>query len=212
MKKLIFISTGRCGTKRIYEILDKVVPDDVAVVHQMKLSRLANILGTISIISKGKVESPNFYHSLIKPHTKNKSAFISTDPLSAMILPNETILSKNTCIVHISRQSDSFAHSFFKLSRSRPGSFIAHNFVPFWQPGLYPLENIFNSDIIEKYKYINELKNKYFREKYKINPKYIEISYPDIFNSNFLENIMKSFLGIDILLTDSDLQMRSNES
>jgi flavodoxin len=47
-KILIFVSTGRCGTKRIAEILKEKLPEDkFAVQHQMNISRIANILGNL---------------------------------------------------------------------------------------------------------------------------------------------------------------------
>ena len=56
MRKLIFVSTGRCGTKRIYELLSQYLMKNVSVVHQMNFSRLANVLGTIMVKTNGKFD------------------------------------------------------------------------------------------------------------------------------------------------------------
>ena len=48
MKHLLFVSCGRCGTVRLAQILRKKLPvEKYAVVHQMKYSRLANVIGNI---------------------------------------------------------------------------------------------------------------------------------------------------------------------
>lgn len=212
LKKIIFVSTGRCGTRRIYELLTNILPNDIVVVHQMKYSRLANLLGTISMISDGKLNFSLFYEKLINPYIENKSAFISTDPLSAMIIPHQMVVSKETCIIHLERDSISFAQSMFNLSRSRPASFIAHNFVPFWQPGLYPLENLLNKNIKKKYARINAEKNSYLLKKYSHNQNYKKVAYDTVFKTDFLIHLLRSFLDENLSISNSDLQIRSNES
>ena len=212
MKKIIFVSTGRCGTKRICELLEKALPDSVAVIHQMEFSRLANILGTIRLSSGGAVDFSFGYELLTKRYTKNKSAFISTDPLSALLLPDKTIRSADTCIIHLDRPSDEFARSMFDLSRTRLPSLIAHNFIPFWQPGIYPFENLLNKNILMKYEAVNKKKNSFFNTRYEINPHYRVVPYLEVFQTRFLENIVRDFLGINIDIPSESLRKRSNES
>ncbi len=212
MKRIIFVSSGRCGTRRIYELLNNCLPSNVAVVHQMRFSRLANILGTLMVTTKGKIDFSKLYEPLTKRYYKGKDIFISTDPLSSMILPTEIISSQDTCIVHIVRLDHDFAKSIYTLSRNRIPSFVAHNLIPFWQPGIIPLENIFNKKIQGKYASANRLKNRYFEERYRTNPHYMKINHVDLFQPACLENIIDHFLGLKIFIPDSALARKSNES
>lgn len=212
MKKIIFVSTGRCGTKRIYQILKDSVPENICVVHQMRYSRFANILGSIMVSSNGRINLSFFYNFLIKKYIDANIAFISTDPLSSIILSDDIIISPKTCIIHLERDDDSFAESMTYISKNRFPSFIAHNFVPFWQPGLYPLENLFNKNCLAKYAKINAIKNKYFAERYSVNQFYKRLNYKEIFTTNILENIVNKFLNLEVTIPDSALNTKSNES
>ncbi|MCB2218615.1 MAG: hypothetical protein KQH59_21345 [Desulfobulbaceae bacterium] len=212
MKKLIFVSTGRCGTKRLYEVLNQYLPDGIAVVHQMTFSRLGNILGTLTITTQGKIDFSFLYRFLIRGDSKQKTVFVSTDPLSAALIPMNWVKSKDCCIVHLERDPDEFAKSIFKLSRRRIFSFIAHNFIPCWQPGIYPLENIFNKNIYEKYKRVCTLKNKYFADRYRANPNYRRIDFEEAFTTNFIQDVVHDFLNITIIIPPSSLDIKSNEN
>ena len=211
MKRIIFVSTGRCGTKRIYELLNQYLSTEAVIVHQMIFSRLVNILGTIMVSTNGRFDFSNLYEPITRYYSKNKSTFISTDPLSAMIIPTHIAASQDTCIVHLVRSEQEFAKSMYSLSRKRIPSFIAHNFVPFWQPNIFPCENIFNKNIKIKYASACRVKNRYFEERYSVNPFYIKMEYKDIFKSPRLERIIEDFLGKTISIPESELARRSNE-
>ena len=210
MKKLIFVSTGRCGTKRIAQILRKYLPNEFSVVHQMRFSRLANLIGNllyyISVSDKVKTE---VYNMIISRYSRG-SYFICSDPLSAMIIPKNLVDSDDVCIVHIVRDSGFFAESFFKLSRSRPGSFVAHNFIPLWQIGLLPVENILSQNILEKYKGIAEKKNNFFRKTYSCNPNFLQVDMPDIFKTNTLSKIIYNFFDYKMIIPEEELKIKSN--
>lgn len=212
MKKILFVSTGRCGTKRIYELLRECLPDDIAVVHQMNYSRIANILGTITLATKGKMDCSFFYDFIVKPYCRDKSVFISTDPLSSMIIPEDILMSPDTCIIHLVRPDHDFASSMYSLSRARWPSFLAHNFIPFWTPGILPLENLLNKDVREKYSIACNLKNQYLEDKYKNSIFYRKVDYRDIFAADLLAAIVNDFLKLNIAIPASSLARRSNES
>lgn len=212
MKKLIFVSTGRCGTKRLYEILNEYLPEGIAVVHQMTGSRFCNILGTLTITTRGKIDFSFFYRFLIRRYCKQKTVFVSTDPLSAALIPMKWVKSEDCCIVHLERAPDEFAKSIFKLSRRRIFSFIAHNFIPCWQPGIFPLENLFNKNISEKYKRVCILKNNYFAERYRVNPHYKRIEFEQAFTTNFIQETIYDFTSISVTIPPSSLDIKSNEN
>lgn len=212
VKKLIFVSTGRCGTKRIGEILSEKLPDQFSVKHVMPFSRVANIIGNI-MFALGQSETVKrlLYNFIIKKFAENKE-FICTDPLTAMIIPVEYINSKDVSITHIVRSPESFATSMLHFSRMRKKSFFAHNFIPFWQPGLLPFENFLNRNVKKKYQKISKQKNAYFEKQYSSNPNYVKITMEELFNSHFLHKIVKDFFKKEINITRDDLKKKSNES
>lgn len=212
MKKLIFVSTGRCGTARIAQLLREKLSDDYSVVHQMRYSRLANIIGNVMLYVGESNSIKRLLYEFIVSGYEGRNHFISTDPLTAMIIPDEYISSPEVCIVHIIRDDTSFARSFFSFSRSRLKSFIAHNFIPFWQPGVWPLENILNRNIGKKYQAVSKLKNDFFSKKYSVNPNYYQVRMGDIFTAPVLQDIVNGFFGEDISMSTGELSIKANES
>lgn len=210
MKKLIFASTGRCGTKRIAQILGKYLPDEFAVVHQMPFSRLANVIGNMLFyLGPSDKIKRLLYDFIISSYCREKH-FICSDPLTAMLIPKDYINSVDVCLVHIERNPKDFANSFFKLSRKRMSSFIAHNFIPFWQIGIWPLENILNPRIKGKYLKIAKLKNNYFTETFSSNPNYKKIEMDQVFSSNFLNKIIREHFHYKADIPDHELQIKAN--
>ena len=210
MKKLIFVSTGRCGTKRIAQILRKCLPEEFAVVHQMPFSRLGNVVGNLFFYfgSSEKIKC-RLYHFIVSKYCSHKY-FICSDPLTSMVIPKDDIDSADVCIVHIERNPEAFADSFFRLSRRRINSFIAHNFIPFWQIGIWPLENCLNRKIKQKYMMLAVRKNKKFAEAYSGNPNYVRIDMAQIFNSDFLSNIILSFFNYKVTIPAAELKITAN--
>ena len=210
MKKMIFVSTGRCGTTRITQILKKYLPDEFSIQHQMPFSRLANIIGNVLFyIGKSEKIKHKLYTFITSKYSREKH-FICTDPLTSMIIPREYINSKDVCIIHIIRKPKEFAESFFNFSRAKFKSFIAHNFIPFWQIGVWPLENLLDNNIREKYGKVAELKNRYFSENYSSNPNYVPVDMDEIFNSDFLKDSIYNFFNYDVPITEEDLRKKAN--
>ena len=210
---MLFVSTGRCGTTRISEILREKLPEDTfCTVHQMRFSRLANILGNIMFTFK---DAPGLrsrlYKWIISKYDKG-CCFISTDPLTSMILPDDLVESNNVCIVHIVREADSFARSMFSFSRSRVMSFIAHNFVPFWQPGRWPIENLLSRNALDKYREISLIKNDFFRERYSRNGHYLIVTVDELFTTDLLQSIVNDWFDTNISISRQELEKRSNVS
>lgn len=210
MKKIIFVSTGRCGTKRIYEILNDK-SENFECVHQMPISRLVNIIANIMyVLTSWNQAKKKIYCSIIKKYSKNKN-FICSDPLTAMIIPEEVIIDKNTMIIHIIRPKRDFARSFLKITRKRLNSFIAHNFIPFWQISILPLENILNKKILFKYMKLSDIKNQFFKEQYSKNPNYKRIMMNDLFETGFMEDTINTFFKESIQISKKELFKKSNK-
>ena len=209
MKKIIFVSTGRCGTKKIHKLFENKSPY-ILTKHQMPFSRLANVVGNIMYTFRESEKIKDKLYSFIIGRYSSNKHFICTDPLTAMILPKRIILDENTMIVHIVRDKNGFAQSFYKITRNRLKSFMAHAFIPFWQVGILPLENILNKKIIDKYMELSDIKNIYFYNKYSMNANYRKVLMEDIFMTDVLSEIVESFLGEKIYFTTKELTEKIN--
>ncbi len=212
-KIMIFVSTGRCGTVRLSQILKNRLPENFTVLHQTKISRLANIIGNILYYTRSDFNfiKKIIFRNLLK---HNKSDFlINTDPLIAMMIPDDMIKSENVCIIHIYRKSADFAKSFYKFSRLKKKSFIAHNFIPFWQINIFPLQNwISGEKIIKRYEKTADIKNAWFIKKYKSNKHFDTVDMKTMFDSDFIEKKINSFFNTNFKINIEDLKIKANES
>jgi len=210
MKKLLFASTGRCGTKRIAQILNKYLPEEFTAIHQMPFSRPANLVGNMLFYLGSSEKIKHRLYNFITSKYRREKHFICSDPLTAMIIPKAYVDSGDVCIVHIVRDTEAFADSFFNLTRQRFSSFIAHNLIPFWQIGMWPLENCLNSEIKKKYGKIAGLKNNYFTEAYSSNPNFKKVEMGTIFSSNFLNNLIHDFFHYAADIPAQELKIKTN--
>lgn len=212
-KRLFFVSTGRCGTKRLAEILDKKLPKEkFSVKHQMDISRFANVTGNLMYyFGDWEWLKQKIYNHIIKKYANNKN-FICSDPLISMILPRKIINDSDTYIVHIIREKESFASSFFRFTRKRFLSFVAHNFIPFWQIGILPLENIFNNRIEDKYKNIWDKKNLWLKNNYHKSVNYFKCKMSKIFYPDTLNSLINNIFDEDIEIKNEELDIKANES
>ncbi len=208
---MIFVSTGRCGTTRLAQILGEHLPDDFAVVHQMRFSRIANIVGNIMYYcGESEVIKEKLYRLTTKKYTQNKKHFISTDPLTAMTVPKKIYENNKVCIVHIVRGQEQFAKSFFELSRKNVKSFIAHNFIPLWQIGIWPLHNLISPKIQMKYRIAANLKNEFFEEIYQVNPNFIKVRMDLVFEPSFLMDLVNDFFSLNIDIDPKAFEIKAN--
>ena len=212
-KALIFVSPGRCGTTRLAEILRDTLPqEEFAVTHQMLFSRLANIVGNLMFHFGQSEKIKEKLYSFIVSQYVNDKHFITTDPLTAMIIPKKWVESQNVCIIQITRNPDEFAESFYRFSRKKVKSFLAHNFIPFWQPSVLPLENIFHFSIQKKYKFVNQKKKGYFDSFYSVNQNYLTIDITELFHSEFLKNLIQNFFNFSVDIDSKLMICKSNTS
>lgn len=210
---LIFVSTGRCGTTKVAHLLKQKLPEDsFDIYHQIGSSRIANIIGNV-MFKFGAIEKvKEILFNWALNQMINSNNLIFTDPLHSMVIPKSIYTSPNVCIVQIERSPSGFAESFFRFSRKKKNSFIAHNFIPFWQPRLLPFENLFSRRIITKYSLISKEKNAFFSKIYMKNPNYKYVDFKDLFEKDVLKQIVDNFFNTDISIESEELQVKINES
>jgi len=213
MKHLLFVSCGRCGTVRLAQILRIKLPvEKYAVVHQMKYSRLANVIGNILYYIRGfDWLKEKLYPGIVSSYRQERH-FINTDPLTAMIIPGSVLFRPDTYILHVQRDHDEFARSMVALSRKRLKSRIAHNLVPFWQPGMLPLENQLGGNVHLKYRQVSIRKNQFFVDRYGRLDNYFHVDMKELFSPNFLAALINKTLGESIVISKEELLKKANES
>ena len=129
-----------------------------------------------------------------------------------MIIPDKVISSPDTVIIHVKRDANGFARSMYNFTRKKKKSFIAHNFIPFWQPHLWPLENVACKSVFDKYKFIHFKKNEFFEKKYQKNCNYQCLTMEKLFSPHTLAQLINNFLDLDIVIPESDLWKKTNQS
>ena len=213
MKALIFVSPGRCGTRRLAELLKEKLPNEFTVKHQMRFSRAANVIGNVMYhFGQSEKIKEKLYYLIVSNYVNNRY-FISCDPLTAMIIPQKWIESDNVSIVQITRDPGSFADSFLQFSREKMKSMVAHNLIPCWQIGVYPFENFFSRNKIKKkYKYICKLKENFFEMHYSSNPNYFKVDMNRLYKDDFLEQLLDYSFQYHISITKHDLSIRKNQT
>jgi hypothetical protein len=214
-KVILFVSTGRCGTTRLKEILSSELSDKGFVVnHQMKGSRIANIIGNILYYTGGGTRIKEFLFKKLINKNSGPSGFISTDPLTSMIIPESILSSPETHIIHIYREPISFGESFYRFTRKRLFSFVAHNFIPLWQINIWPLENTLRKkgEMVIKYAQIAKIKRLWFEQQYSASSNFRTCSMKKLFSNNFLETYFRDELNLDIVIDKQELITKANES
>ena len=174
---------------------------------------MANVRGNMMWKSGGSNETVKAA-ILKKLHERHggKANFISTDPLISMVIPKAIVEDHDVKLLHVVRDAEGFARSFFRLSRSRWKSFIAHNFVPFWQPTVWPMENLFKAHIHRKYEAVWKLKNDWFEQAYSMNPNYQRVEMKALFEGDLLARIVGEHFDVPLEIPQDLLRVRSNES
>jgi len=213
LSRLYFVSTGRCGTTRLADILRKHLPEDFTVLHQERGSRFINLLGNLQYTLPALTV---FFSALTHWHPafseKTPKPMICTDPLVSMAIPEQIHRDPGTAIIHLHRDEDAFARSMYNFTRTKTASFIAHNFIPLWQPHLYPCENLLSREIMKKYRMIHRVKSRYFRERYHQNIYYEEIPMQQLFSGTTLSDLISRLWHIKIDIPDRELSIRKNQS
>lgn len=210
---MVFVSTGRCGTRRLFEILrDYLPPSRFEVRHQLPGSRAANVVGNLLFhFFDSPLVREMMYRWVVGEGRRNRSLIIS-DPLTAMMLPDSWIRSDDVAVIHVTRDDEGFAQSMFGLSRTRRNSFFAHNLIPFWQPFLFPFQNALDPGVQRIYQRINRKKNRFFHLRCRKNPHYRKIDMKSLFSGGILERTILDFFGVSIAFPETVLSTRSNAS
>lgn len=135
-KMLLVLSTGRTGTRFIYEYFHRQHHDRVRAFHASRYSTLFNILSNLSL--EGLLPAaviPYLWRSLKGRELQSASNWLldSNNHLYAMPTVAPELFS-DLHIVHVVRDPRDYVRSHINWSHSRRKSLVANYLLPFWQP------------------------------------------------------------------------------
>jgi len=204
-KVIFFLTTGRTGTKKIAGYLQELCPPEVAVDHQTPGARFINVLANMHYhgFPAGKIITKKIQAILAKH--KDKEYYINCDPLLSFGLCCVDFTELEVAFVHIQRKTDDFAKSMINWQFSKAKSYIAHNFVPFWQPGIWPFEHIvhfYNKEWMKlKYRQVWQIKNRIFEKEFRDKYPYLKVEFGELFDpkkGSYTFQRLVDFMGIEV--------------
>jgi hypothetical protein len=217
MKYLFMLSTGRTGTKKLGEVFSRLPGKRVIAEHQVAVSRKIDILANlywwgapVSAMLHGTI------HNFIKKERKC-DLYVNTDPLISGGLNERIAAQYDLYLIHLVRHPLRFAQSFINLQFSRFKSFMAHNFIPFWQPTVRPFEHVvhhYRRDyMIDKYIGVWMLKNKFYHKTYSKNERYIPVCFERLFDPLQAPMVLNRLLDrMDLLPCEIDFDFFHRKS
>ena len=126
--------------------------------------------------------------------------YINCDPLLSFALSCVDFTGFDVCFIHIERKVDDFARSMINWQFTKMKSYIAHNFIPFWQP-----------DTWEVWRIKNRCFEIEFREKYP----YLKIKFEELFDpkkgGHAFQRLVE-FMGIEIVFCPDVFFQKENAS
>jgi len=137
--RIYFLSTGRVGTKFLYNLFKEQYPE-IKLAHQSKWSRLINISGNLPL-KKHHFSLISFLFAFLR---KQKFPSSTIDPLLTIplyIYLSNNLALKNTNIIHLVRDPRDFVTSFINWKNQSSKRFLLHHTVPFWQPNPFFHDN-----------------------------------------------------------------------
>ena len=220
MEKIVFIlSTGRTGTKKLANYFNKFCSINVRADHQTPETRIINILSNMNYYGFSVKKMINRKVHQILRKNNDKKFYINCDPLLSFGLSCVDFKGLDVCFIHIERNPDDFSRSMVNWQFSKTKSLLAHNFVPFWQPNLWPFEHIlhlFNKEYLKKkYREIWQIKNEFFEREFKNKYPYLKVKFEDLYDIEKGKQVFQQaidFMGIKIEFNPDVFFKRENVS
>jgi len=204
-KVAFFLTTGRTGTKKLAAYFGEFSPPQVAVDHQTRDARIINILANMHYHGFPVNKSINSkIHTILMNHQDNEY-YINCDPLLSFALSCVDFTGFDVRFIHIERKVDDFARSMINWQFTKMKSYVAHNFVPFWQPDIWPFEHmvhLYNKvRLRNKYREVWGIKNRCFEIEFREKHPYLKIKFEELFDPKTGGHAFQrlvDFIGIEI--------------
>ena len=187
---VLIISTGRTGTKFFADLIKKNTRGACAH-HASSYTPLINVLSNAYLAGLFPRKALITTWKILKRREVigcSEDIYLdSNNHLYALpgIAPE---LYPNLKIIHLVRDPRTYVASHINWIRHRPKSFIAHHYIPFWQPNGFltrkvPLTRWIRISTFEKFCWIWAYKNSIMRSFDSTSPDYYFARFEDIFSS-----------------------------
>ncbi len=199
-----FLGTNRTGTTALTRFFQKWYPS-VSVCHQLESHKLINILSTMYLQN---VISENFFNNSLKIllekrlKTYDGVPHIETNGWN-YVAANYMIQKYNKSkVVHLVRDPRDFITSYITWINSRWKSYIAYNYLPFWNVNASTIGSMSKAewsslDHFGKMCWMWSFRNQYIEEKYSSLPgKYHFVRFEDIINIDNREEQKKTLQSL----------------
>ena len=150
---------------------------------------------------------------------KDKEYYINCDPLLSFGLSCVDFVGFDVSFVHLERKADDFVKSMINWQFTKMKSCIAHNFMPFWQPDIWPFEHIFHlfnkAYLKNKYRKVWETKNRAFEREFQKRYPYLKIKFEELFDLETGGQTFRrliDFMGVEIQFHPSIFFSKENAS
>ena len=225
-QSILFLSTGRTGTKFLASVLRDTVPDADVFHEAGERSRLINILShaNLSGVTPASLTLKAWQRAISGPLDKSQESsnyYIDANNHIYILAVNHPDLYPGLKIVHIVRDPRTYTRSHLNWSHSRVKSFLANYLTPFWQPsgfltGDMPLGEWLRLSKLERFAWVWSFKNKYINQLEGSPTPYLRIRFEDLFsefNPGSTYQEILDFIGLtDNKTTEGYFQQTINAS
>lgn len=201
-KIVLFISTGRTGTKSLANFFSKYF-NNVESHHEPQYSRLIEILSNmyLSNIYPHKLLRKFIYkYKLPNILSCEKEYYVETNPMNYAIMDIIREIDKEVYIIHLIRDPRSYVTSCINRLHGRALSKISNRVIPFWHPNgvltdQFKLVEWINMNDFERICWYWKYKNELILKMNKDYHNFMSIRFEDLFvtdTMNQLQSILSS--------------------
>lgn len=202
------VSTGRCGTTLLAKLSEKL---DIKIEHQVKGSRLMNILSNMQYLGLLPARIVLRYYQRFC--SVNGVPNSTSDPLRSMAFVlwiRQQNVKPNIKVLHLVRSRESFISSFMRWKQTSLKRYLLHHIIPFWTPVsrvAFLLEGGKWISKKEHFSVVWEKKNNVFASLQEVSGiEYVQLSFEDlvICDKHALE-LLSSVLNVEVSKIESIL-------
>lgn len=192
-QSILFLSTGRTGTKFLASILRDTVPNADVYHEAGERSRLINILSHANLAGatpfsftvkawESAIEKP------LKVSQDSRDFYIDANNHIYYLVVNKPDLYPALKVIHIVRDPRTYIRSHLNWSHSRGKSFLANYLTPFWQPTAYMVGEMKIKDWmrfskLERFAWVWNFKNLFINRLEESAVPYLSVRFEDLFSA-----------------------------
>lgn len=209
-QSILFLSTGRTGTKFLASILRDTIPDADVFHEAGERSRVINILSHMNLagITPQAYTVSAWKGVVLESLNKSRASrnfYIDANNHIYMLVRNHPELYPGLKVVHLVRDPRTYIRSHLNWSNSRFKSFLANYLIPFWQPsavmtGEMSLGEWLRLSKLERFAWIWNFKNQYINQLEGSSTPYLWVRFEDLFSETqpgLTFRMILDFIGLE---------------